>query len=98
MFNGEGDEVIKNLCESLPSRYQAGVERSMKGSDFISNYVDLLDYNCSKMNMNHVGSYISSPHWIKNKKATINPINIHANKCYQDVVTLALNYGEIGTN
>ena len=32
---------------------------------------------------------------IKNKKATINPINKKDNKCFQYVVTVALNHEEI---
>ena len=45
----------------------------MKGSDFVVTYVHLLYYGCHKMNPNRGGSYIDSPDWIKNKKATINP-------------------------
>ena len=41
--------------------------------------------------MNH----IDSADWIKNKKATINPINKTKNKCFQYVVTVASNYEEI---
>ena len=37
------------------------------------------------------GSYIDSD-WIKNKKATINPINKKGNKCFQYGVTVVLNY------
>ena len=32
-------------------------------------------YKYYKINPNRDGSYIDSPDWIKNKKATINPIN-----------------------
>ena len=37
-------------------------------------------------------SYTNSPDWIKNKKATINPINKKDNECFQYAVTVALNY------
>ena len=47
----------------------------MKCSEFVFDYVDLLYYKCHKINQNRVGSYVDSPDWIKNKKATINPIN-----------------------
>ena len=47
----------------------------MKGSQFVFDYVHLLHYKCHKINLDHGGSYIDSPDWIKNKKATINPIN-----------------------
>ena len=32
--------------------------------------VQLLYYKCHKINRNHEGSYVDSPDWIKNKKAT----------------------------
>ena len=47
----------------------------MKGTEFIFNYVHLLHYKCHKINPNSGGSYINLSDWIKNKKATINPIN-----------------------
>ena len=53
-------------------------------------------YKCHKINPNHGGSYIDSPDWIKNKKATINPINKQDNKCFQYAVTVALNHEKIG--
>ena len=38
---------------------------------------------------------IYSPDWIKNKRATINPINKKDNKSFQYAVTVTLNYEEI---
>ena len=55
-------------------------------------------YKCHKINPNRGGSYIDSPDWIKNKKATINLINKKASKCFQYAVTVALNHEEIGKN
>ena len=74
MINDEADEVIEELFDSLKNRYQVNLE-SMEGSEFVLDYVYLLYYKCHKTNMNRVVSYIDSPDWIKNKKATINPIN-----------------------
>ena len=74
MFNDEADEVIKELFDSLKNRYQNNLE-SMKGSEFVCDYLQLLYYKCHKINPSHSGSYIDSPDWIKNKKATINSIN-----------------------
>ena len=34
MTGNETDEIIKNLSESLLQKYQEGLEKSMKGSDF----------------------------------------------------------------
>ena len=68
----------------------------MKGSEFVVvNYVHLLYHKCHKINPNRGGSYVDSPDWIKNKRATINPINKKDNKCFQYAVTVALNHEEI---
>ena len=39
---------------------------------------------------------MDSPDWIRNKKATINPINKKDKKCFQYAVTVALNHEKIG--
>ena len=55
----------------------------MKGSEFLFDYVHSMHYICLKINLNRGVSYIDSPDWIKNKKATINPINKKDNKSFQ---------------
>ena len=50
---------------------------------------------CYKIHFRPGGSYIGSPDWIKNKKATINPINEKDNKCIQFAVSVALNHEKI---
>ena len=37
-------------------------------------------------------------HWVKSKKAPVNPINKNDNKCFQYAATVALNYEKIGKN
>ena len=61
MINDKADEVIEDLFQSLRSRYQIGLETSMKGSDFVFDCVHLLYYKCHKINPNRCGSYIDSP-------------------------------------
>ena len=51
-------------------------------------------YKCLKVNFSCGGSYFDFPDWIKKKKARIYQKNID-NKCFQYVVTAALNYEEI---
>ena len=74
MMNDKPDEIIEELLDSLKNRYQHILE-SMKGSEFAFAYVHLLHYKCHKTNPNRGGTYIDSHDWIKNNKATINPIN-----------------------
>ena len=67
MINDEADEVMKEIFDSLKNRYQNNLE-SMKGSEFVIDYVHLLHYICHKINLNRGGSYIDSADCIKNKK------------------------------
>ena len=97
MINDEEDEVVKQLFDSLKNRYQNNLE-SMKGSEFVFVYVHLLYYKYHKINHNRGGLHIGSPDWIKNKKATLNPINKTDNNCFQYAVTVALNHEEMQKN
>ena len=81
------------LFDSLKKRYQNNLQ-SMRGSEFHFDYVQLLYCKCHRINFNLGESYIDSPGLIKNKKATINPIN-KKDKCFQYAVTVALNHEEI---
>ena len=64
----------------------------MKGNEFFFDYVQLLYYKCHKIDSSSGGSYIDSPDQIKNKKATINPINKKDKKCFHCAVTGALDH------
>ena len=89
----DANDVIEKRFNSLCSRYQENLETSIKGSDFISDSVQLIYYKCHKLNFICGGSYIDSSDWIKNKKATINPKNTD-DKRFQYAATVAFNYGE----
>ena len=56
MINDEADEVTKELFNSRKNRYQNNLE-SMKGSEFVFYYVNLLYYKCHKIHSNHGGLY-----------------------------------------
>ena len=45
MISDEADEIIKELFDSLKNRYQNNLE-SMKGSELVFDYVQLLYYKC----------------------------------------------------
>ena len=94
MMGSETDEIIEDLLESFLQRYQEGLEESMRRSEFAYYSVDTLYYNINKVSLSRGGSYIDSPKWLKNKKATINPKN-KDDKCFQYALTVALNYEKI---
>ena len=90
-------EYIKELFESLLQRYQEGLEESMKGSKFVFDSVDLLEYKLNEIGLNRGVSYVDSPKWLKSKKATINPKN-NDDKCFQYALTIISNYQNIKNN
>ena len=74
MMGNDTDEIIDELCESLLRKYQERLEESMgRGSNLIFDSVNLLYYHLQKISLKRGESYIGSPEWLKNKKATINP-------------------------
>ena len=54
-------KVVDELFESLRSRFQRNIEISMRGSDFIFDWVQLIYCKCHKVNFRRGGSYIDSP-------------------------------------
>ena len=81
MIGSDTNEVIEELFKSLLQRYQENLEEKMRGSEFAFDGVNMLYYDLNKISLNRGGSYIDSPEWLKNKKATINPNN-NDNKCF----------------
>ena len=68
MNNDKAEKVIEDLFQSFLSKYQIGLEISMKGSDFMFDSVYLLCYTYHEINFKWGGSYIDSPDWTKKQK------------------------------
>ena len=82
IIQGENTNVIirKNF-NSFLHNYQQKL-KMIKGSDFVFESVDLLDYELHRIRLNRGGSYIKSPKWLENKKeAVINPKTENDDEC-----------------
>ena len=91
MMGSETNEVIEELFKSIRQRYpkkKKKIQESMKGSHFTFDGVNALYYDLNTMNLSRVKTYIESPKWLKNKKATINPKNNDDN-FFQYAMTVA---------
>lgn len=51
MIVNKTDGIINELFESFLTRYQLGLERSMKGSDFVFDSIDGMHYKCNKISL-----------------------------------------------
>ena len=97
MMGNEKDEIIEKLSEFLLKNCKKDLEEPMRESEFVLDSINLLYYHLQKIGLKRGGSYIDSPEWLKNKKATINPKNNDDN-CFQYALTVALNHQNIGKN
>ena len=87
-------KLLKKNLGCLLHNYQKGLEEPMRRSKFNFHSVNLLYYHLQKISLKREGSYIDSPEWLKNKKATINPKNNDDN-CFQYALNAALDYQNI---
>ena len=59
------DEIIKYGFDSFLQRYQEGLKKTTKGSDFVCEIMDGLHNNCHKVSLKNGGSYIKNHEWLK---------------------------------
>ena len=64
------------------------------GSSFVFENVGWLSYHIHKTSLRRGNSYIKSPEWIANKKATTNP-KIEDNRCFEYSISVPLHHKEI---
>ena len=94
MRGSDTDDIIRELFRSFLHNYQEEL-KIIKGSDFVFESVQLMDYKLHRVRLRRGGSYVKSPEWLANKKATINPKNKNDYECLRWSIISALNYNEI---
>ena len=60
MNSTDASDAINKVIDSFMKRYQEGLETKMKGSSFIFERIDLLEYHLHKISLNRGSSYIDS--------------------------------------
>ena len=66
-------DAINERIDSFMNRYLERLETKMKGSSYVFECIDLLEYHLHKTSLNRGSSYIKCDKWLKNKGVTINP-------------------------
>ena len=87
-------DIIREIFRSFLHNYQEKL-KIIKGSDFVFESVELMDYKLHRVRLRRGGSYIKSPEWLLHKGATINPKNENDDECLRWSTISALNYNEI---
>ena len=86
--------ILLKKIYSFLNNYQKEL-KIIKGSHFVFERFDLLDYKLHRVRLKKGGSYIKSSKWLENKKATINPKNENDDECLRWSIISALNYNDI---
>ena len=94
MRGSDTDDIIRELFRSFLHNYQEEL-KIIKGSDFVFESVELMDYKLHRVRLRRSGSYIKSFEWLLHKGATINPKNENDYECLRWSITSTLNYNEI---
>ena len=94
MQGKDTDDIIREIFRSFLHNYQEKL-KIIKGSDFVFESVELMDYKLHRVRLRRGGSYIKSPEWLLHKGATINPKNKNDDECLRWSTISALNYNEI---
>ena len=95
-MGSDNENVTNTLFNTLLQNFQCIQETSNeRGSEFIPNSVELLEYELHKIDVIRAELYTVSPNWIASKKATINQKNEKDNKCFQWSILTGLNYNII---
>ena len=94
MRGSDTDYIIRKMFRSFLCNYQRQL-KIIKGSHFVFESVELVDYKLHRVRLRRGGSYVKSPEQLANKKATINPKNKNDDECLQWSTISALNYSEI---
>ena len=95
-MSSDTNENIDKLFNTILERIQQAIETSNeRGSGFTHESVALLYYYFQKIDIRRGRSYMVSPNWILNKKATINPKNEKDNECVQWSIISGLNCNKI---
>ena len=92
------DDILNVLLASLYEKYNEDKQLCHTSSSFIYESVEELNIHFHKVNLQRGASYITTPNWIKNKKATINPNNTKDTYCFMYAITIALYHKELGSN
>ena len=72
LMGSETENIIDELFKSLLQRFQKSRETSNnREGELIHENVDLLYYYLQKISLTRGKSYIKSPKWLENKRATI---------------------------
>ena len=84
MWGSDTDDIIRELFRSFLHNYQEEL-KIIRGSNFVFESVELMDYKLHRVRLRRGGSYIKSPEWLLHKGTTINQKNEITKKEFKNI-------------
>lgn len=88
-------DIMTKLYDSFLENYEAEEIILRRGSNFVYDSVDVSFIKIYKTKLKRGGTYIETPKWVLDKKATINPKNTRDNYCFAYLIVAAMHHHEI---
>lgn len=76
------EDIIVKIYDSFLENYEREENILNNGSDYSFECVDLAIIQFHDVKLKRGNSYIPSPKWVTDKRATINPKNLKDNYCF----------------
>ena len=91
-------DLIKEIGESISRNHEEGIENHLVSSGLSHDCINRVYVKFIKINSPGGLSYIPTPEWLFNKKATVNPNNSKRgdNKCFHYALLIAIHHKELG--
>ena len=70
MQGGDADDIIRVIFRSFLHNYQEEL-KIIKGSDFVFESIELMDYKLHRVRLRRGGSYVKSPEWLEQNNQSI---------------------------
>ena len=88
-------DIITKIYETFLDNYEEEENNLRYGSNFVYDSVDLSLVKFYKIKTKRGGSYISTPKWVSDQKATVNPKNTKDDCCFAYSIISALHDDEL---
>ena len=86
----KSSDILHDLFSSLLKYYNENLLLCRTDSSYVFYSVNELSIHFHKLDLSGTGTYIPSPKWLLDTKATVNPNNPNDNYCFAYAATIAI--------
>ena len=92
------NDIINKIVDLFFENYEREENILHNGSNYVFDCIDLTLAQLHSIELKRGSSYIPSPKWVLDKRATINPKNLNDENCFAYALVAKLHHEEINKN